>query len=650
MSRILNLGVLAHVDAGKTSLTERILFESGAITALGSVDTGTTFTDTLLLEQQRGITIRAAVASVEYNGCHINLIDTPGHPDFIAEVERSLSVLDAVVLVISSVEGVQPQTRRLARAIRAMGLPCVIFCNKIDRTGAREESLLAEIRAKLGWDSVHLTTTAEIGSPEAESIPIDYASNPVTIETLAEYDDALLASWLEGSVSESQILESFQRAVSTGSVNPVIFGSAVTGAGVHCLLSHLITLGEEAGDDSSPLSAQVFKIDRDRKGERIVLLRIWSGAIESRAEYAFQRDGSSESAPGGKVTRLEVFTPGGSQLVSRAGAGQIVRAYGLADVRIGDVLGAAPPNANRRFFTPVFETVVREREESQRHALRLALADLAEQDPFISLRFDDRAGTTSIRLFGDVQKEVIEDSLLREHRIQVEFEESTVICIERPLGEAEATELITDPENPFAAGVGLRVYPGTPGTGVRYSRTQQSLGKLPHAMYVGIEEAVLSSLREGLQGWEVTDIEIELTHVAYYDPVTVVGDFRSLTPLVLFAALGEAQTEICEPLQQFRLEVPEDRLADAVRYLVQGRAVIAESTIDGSSALISGEIPAASVPAFERLLPGIARGEGDLDHWHTGWLRITENPPARTRTDLNPLDRSLYLSRLAGRL
>jgi ribosomal protection tetracycline resistance protein len=138
MSRIVNLGVLAHVDAGKTSLTERLLFESGAITALGSVDSGTTHTDTLPLEQQRGITIRAAVAPFTWNGAQVNLIDTPGHPDFIAEVERSLSVLDAVILVVSAVEGVQPQTRRLARAIRAIGLPCIIFCNKIDRMGARE--------------------------------------------------------------------------------------------------------------------------------------------------------------------------------------------------------------------------------------------------------------------------------------------------------------------------------------------------------------------------------------------------------------------------------------------------------------------------------------------------------------------------------
>lgn len=169
-------------------------------------------------------------------------------------------------------------------------------------------------------------------------------------------------------------------------------------------------------------------------------------------------------------------------------------------------------------------------------------------------------------------------------------------------------------------------------------------------MYVGIEQTIYSMLHEGLLGWDVTDIEIELTFVEYSDPVTVVGDFRSLTPLVLMAALNRAGSEVCEPLQQFRLELPEDRLFDAIRYLVQQRAVIGESIIEGDAAVITGEIPAASVPLFERQLPGISRGEGDLDFWHHGWQRVAGDPPSRPRTDLNPLDRMEYLSRLSGRL
>lgn len=650
MSKILNLGVLAHVDAGKTSLTERILFESGAISALGSVDSGTTHTDSMPLEQQRGITIRAAVASLSHNGCHINLIDTPGHPDFIAEVERSLSVLDAVILVVSSVEGVQSQTRRLARAIRAIGLPCIIFCNKIDRAGAREESLLTELESKLGWSTLPLGMTANIGTREVESIPLDVASDESLITVLADHDDALLEAWIEDTVAPELIEEAIRRTARSGALAPVLFGSAVTGVGVPHLLDTLLQLVPSSDEVSDDLSAQVFKIERDHKGERVVLLRVWSGELCSRVSYSLHREGTSEQIDGSKITRLERCVPGGNEIVAEAGAGQIVRAHGLTDARIGDVIGAPSPHAHARFFEPVFETIVRERDPEQRHALRLALTDLADQDPFISLRFDSRAGTTSVRLFGDVQKEVIEDALLRDHDIPVLFEESTVICIERPIGTGQALERMGAEGNPFAAGIGLQVRPLPHASGVNYLRSQQSLGKLPHAMYVGIEETVYSTLREGLLGWDVNDIEIELTFVEYSDPVTVVGDFRGLTPLVLMSALIQAGTEVCEPLQQFRLELPEDRLAEAVRHLVQGRAVIGESMIEGEVAVIVGEIPAASVPAFERQLPGISRGEGDLDYWHHGWQRVLGDPPSRSRTDLNPLDRAEYLSRLAGRM
>ncbi|HEX3723247.1 MAG TPA: GTP-binding protein, partial [Nitrolancea sp.] len=173
---ILNIGILAHVDAGKTTLTERILFETGVIRAIGSVDKGTTQTDTMELERARGITIRSAVVSFQLNQLKVNLIDTPGHSDFIAEVERSLRVLDAVVLVISAVEGVQPQTRRLARAIRAANLPLVIFVNKVDRLGARGDSLLDDIRRKLKLPIVALNSVATIGDRAAEIIAVDRAS------------------------------------------------------------------------------------------------------------------------------------------------------------------------------------------------------------------------------------------------------------------------------------------------------------------------------------------------------------------------------------------------------------------------------------------------------------------------------------------
>ena len=293
--------------------------------------------------------------------------------------------------------------------------------------------------------------------------------------------------------------------------------------------------------------------------------------------------------------------------------------------------------------------IVRERHSEERHSLHQALIQLADQDPFISLRIDPRSHTTSIRLFGEVQREVIEDALVNDFGIEVEFEEPTVICIERPIGRGEATEHIGG-DHPFVAGVGLRVTSGSQGSGVHYHRAKEALGKTRPSFYQAVEETVYSVLAEGLLGWEVTDIDIELIHIEFVDSMSTAGDFRALTPLVLMAALKQAGTEVCEPLQQFRLEVPEDCLPDAVRHLVQERAVIAESNVLPDKALVSGEIPAASVPSFERQLPGFSRGEGDFDHWHTGWQPVTGEIPERSRTDMNPLDRTEYLSRMSGRL
>ncbi len=648
MIPLLNLGVLAHVDAGKTSLTERILFETGAISAPGSVDSGTTHTDTLLLEQQRGITIRAAVASAMWHDLQINLIDTPGHPDFIAEVERSLAVLDAVVLVISAVEGVQPQTRRLARAICALGLPCIIFANKIDRAGARRDTLLAEIQSKLGWELLPLSDDENIGTREAASTPRPL-NDAACIETLAAHDDTLLASWLEddAEIPLALVQQAFAAAVTSGALVPVVFGSAITGAGVRDVLDVLQYLPGMAVDDDT-LRAQAFKIEHDQRGERTVWLRIWSGTLQSRAEVTATRPAGDELAVG-KITRLERSTSTGPVLVKEAGAGEIVRVHGIASMRVGETIGP-PVRQTPRLFLPVFETVVREEHPAQRHRLREALVDLADQDPFISLRPDTRTGITSVRLFGDVQKEVIESNLVHNYGVNAIFADSTVICMERPLGDGESIERITDPSLPFAAGLGLRVSPLPEGSGVQYQRLQQSIGRLPFAMYLAIEEVVRATLLEGLCGWEVTDIAVDLTFVEYWDPVTIVSDYRNLTPLVLTDALKQAETEVCEPIQRFRLTVPDDLLAEAIRLLVQQRGVIEESAVVGAVAEIIGTIPAEMIPTVERSLPGVSRGEGDLDHWHDRWQRVPGEPPVRPRTDNNPLNRAEYLSRVAGRM
>ena len=262
----LNLGILAHVDAGKTSLTERLLYAAGIIDHVGRVDDGDTQTDTLALERRRGITIKSAVVSFEVDGTVVNLIDTPGHPDFIAEVERVLDVLDGVVLVISAVEGVQAQTRVLIRTLRRLGLPVLIFVNKIDRSGSRSEALLGEITAKLRIEVVPMGSVRNLGTKDAAFVP--YAGTAAeVVEPLADHDDLLLTAYLaDHLMTAERVRGELAEQTRRGQLHPVFFGSAITGAGVAELSSGIVALLPTAGGEADAELSGSGVQDRTRVG------------------------------------------------------------------------------------------------------------------------------------------------------------------------------------------------------------------------------------------------------------------------------------------------------------------------------------------------------------------------------------------------
>jgi small GTP-binding protein len=301
---ILNLGILAHVDAGKTTLTERLLYCAGVIDEPGSVDEGTTQTDSLALERQRGITIKSAVASFTVDGVGVNLIDTPGHPDFVAEVERALSVLDGVVLVISAVEGVQPQTRILWRALQRLGIPTLFFVNKIDRRGAGYQRLLDDISERLTTAIIPMGAVSGLGTRDAAFVPDDGA-DPAAVsrrtEVLAEHDDAVLAAYLDDDGAPGGWLDrKLAGQVRDVLVHPVFFGSAITGAGVDTLLHGLARLLPAAGgDDRGPVSGRVFKVDRGPGGDKIAYARVFSGSIAVRDRVPFGHGGGGGGDGGG---------------------------------------------------------------------------------------------------------------------------------------------------------------------------------------------------------------------------------------------------------------------------------------------------------------------------------------------------------------
>jgi ribosomal protection tetracycline resistance protein len=615
--RTLNLGILAHVDAGKTSLTEHLLFAAGAIDALGSVDKGNTHTDTLDQERHRGITIKSAVASFSVGDTCVNLIDTPGHPDFIAEVERVLRALDGVILVISAVESVQVQTRVLMRAIRRLNLPCLIFVNKIDRAGADVDQVLRDVAEKLSPAAVALGGVSACGRPDAAYRPHtiqDEVHRVVLANELALHNDDVLEAFVrdDGHLCRDFLTRELAAQAKRAQVYPLIFGSAMSGAGITALLSGIVDLlpATERHADG-PMSGIVFKIERHQRDGKRVFVRMFSGCLRVR-------DTIGTAPRNGKVTSIQVFEHG--QIVARETvcAGQIAKITGLEAARIGDVLGGQEGRTTAyRFAPPTLETRVVPLDPDDAAPLYAALSCLADQDPLINLRHDASLQQVALSLFGEVQKEVIKETLRTDFGIAVECRGTTMICVEKLLGTGAALEVAPDPR---VATVGLRLEPGEAGSGVVF-RLEVPDGALPPAYFAAVEEAARASLRHGPHGWEVTDCVIHMTHHIrrrHWASLTTPAEHRALTPLVVAKALERAGTRVHQPVHSFRLELPPACLGAVIAALAKYKATYGAPVMRGKSCTLEGEISAASVFALQAWLPSLTSGEGMLE---TGFSR-----------------------------
>ncbi len=678
--RTLNLGILAHVDAGKTTLTERLLFSTGAIDHVGSVDAGTTQTDSLDLERERGITIRSAVASFLVGDLAVNLVDTPGHPDFIAEVERVLGVLDGAVLVVSAVDGVQPQTPLLFRALQRLHVPTLIFVNKIDRAGADGQRVVEAMTLRLSPELVPMARVQDQGRRTASVVPFgaqDAAHVTALTEILAENDEAILRAFVDDDAAPSYPRLRAQLAEQTrrGLVHPVFFGSAALGVGVDELLAGIAeNLAGAGGDPDAPVSGRVFKIERTASGERVAYVRLFAGTLRPRQKVRVADDEA-------KSTAIRVFAPAGAPHGDEHGdehgdargdelrAGQMATISGLGTVRVGDAIGDEPAMAGEgtRFPRPTLSAVVFAQQTEDQGRLRAALAQLADQDPLIDVRQDER-NEISVSLYGEVQKEVIQATLERDYGIAADFHETTVVCIERPAHVGEADEVIrakthtnitgrSSPlsTNPFRATLGLRIEPAPPGSGIEYHHEVEPrliplyLFKTPETFATQMEAYVREALTEGLAGWQVTDCRVTMTDCGYASPSTSSADFRRLTQLVLMTALERGGTWVCEPLSDVTLEVPSPTSPGVVTALGRlGGRVRGQFSANGLST-IDAVLPAARVRSVQNQLPGLSMGEGSLDARFGGYQPIGTDPPHRPRTSPSPLDRHAWLASLAKR-
>ena len=639
--KYLSIGILAHVDAGKTSTTERILFDSGILRQLGSVDTGTTQTDSLEQEKRRGITIKAAVTAFTIDNVHVNLVDTPGHPDFIAEIERVLDVLDAAVLVVSSVEGVQAQTRVLFRALKRRTIPFIIFANKIDRKGARCEALVEEIRSRLTPAAVPLGIAIGLGERNALYRAYDAFPQkdvPNIVEVLAENDIDVLAQYIAGdeNLDQSVLYRSLIGQIRKGLVHPILFGSAITGAGIAELLKAIaVLLPAVTPDTATEPAGTVFKIERAPAGEKIAYIRMFEGTLRLRERTLV---GGKEQ----RVTAIEVFADGMSTPKSNVTAGQIAKVWGLSLAQIGDPVGISQKLQRSAYFAPpLLETAIRARNPKDRGRLHAALAQLAEQDPLISLRQDDNAGLLFVSLYGEVQKEVIQENLESDFKLDVEFSESKIIHVERVIGIGEAHD---EAPEPFVATIGLRIEPRPIGSGSAFV-FEINTGTLPASFCRAVEEATWETLQQGLYGWKVIDLQVAMTDsIRHRDWANATAaDHRKLAPLVVMDALKRAGTKVCEPIQQFHLECPSDSIGTVIAELVLLRGLPKEPLAQRKVSIVEGTIPAANVQKFQQLLPTLTRGEGFVETTFSHYDFLNNQFPTRPRTDKNPLNRSDYL-------
>jgi ribosomal protection tetracycline resistance protein len=643
----LNLGILAHVDAGKTTLTERLLYAAHVIDELGSVDAGTTQTDTLALERQRGITIKSAVASFGIGDVTVNLIDTPGHPDFIAEVERMLAVLDGAVLVISAVEGVQPQTRILMRTLQRLGIPVLLFVNKVDRTGADPDRVLRDIRTRLqlaivAMGSVHGAGTRAVSVQPAGGDDQEFRLR--VTELLAECDDGLLAAYVtdRDGISHDQLRAELAAQTARCLVHPVFFGSAITGAGVADLTAGITELLPKAdGDSAGPVAGRIFKIERGNSAEKIAYVRMFSGTVRTRDRLRFGPDLQE------KVTAVAVFDRGPAAPQAAVSAGQIGKLWGLSKVQIGDRIGQAEPaDTGHQFPPPTLESVVAASDPAERGRLRVALGQIAEQDPLINLRQDDELQEISVSLYGEVQKEVIQATLAGDYGIEVTFRESKTIYIERPAGTGSALEVLQSDEHPYSATIGLRIEPAEPGSGMRF-RLDVDPRAIPLYIYKNLAsfvEAMTSyvqrALHAGRYGWQVTDCLVTMTECGYYigdgprkpvlpTPRTTSADFRKMTPLVLSQALERAGTVVCEPMARVRLETPADRLGGVLSALARLDAAVDAPMPRGDLAVVEALLRSAAVHLLQQQVPGLTGGEGTLDTSFGGYRPVRGRFPVR---------------------
>ena len=633
--KIINIGILAHVDAGKTTLTESLLYTSGAILELGSVDKGTTRTDTMFLERQRGITIQAAVTSFNWNDYKINIVDTPGHTDFITEVYRSLSVLDGAILVISAKDGVQAQTRILFHALQKMNIPTIIFINKIDQYGINLNNIYQNIKEKLSNDIIvmqNVTLTPEISIKNI--IDLD------DWDPVISKNDKLLEKYIAGEkLTIQELTYEESRCVKKGSLFPIYHGSARNNIGTQQLIEAISNLFcPEMNENDSELCGRVFKIEYTDHKQRLVYLRLYSGTLHLRDTIILPEKK--------KVKLTEIYIPSNGEMIqTKTVCSGDIFIIPNNTLRLNDIIGnekLLPCNVWNDKTVPILRTRIEPIKIEEREKLLDALTEIADTDPLLRYYVDTITHEIIISFLGTVQLEVICSLLIEKYHINIRIEDPTVIYLEKPLQKADYTIHIEVPPNPFWASIGLSITPLPIGSGIQYE-SKVSLGYLNQSFQNAVREGINYGLEQGLYGWEVTDCKICFEYGVYYSPVSTPSDFRFLAPIVLEQALKKAGTQLLEPYLSFILFTPQGYLSRAYNDAQKHCAIIETSQSKNDEIIFTGHIPVRCINEYRNTLTLYTNGQAVFLTELKDYQIATCEPVIQSRRPNNRIDKVRHM-------
>ena len=633
--KIINIGILAHVDAGKTTLTESLLYTSGAILELGSVDKGTTRTDTMFLERQRGITIQAAVTSFNWNDYKINIVDTPGHTDFITEVYRSLSVLDGAILVISAKDGVQAQTRILFHALQKMNIPTIIFINKIDQYGINLNNIYQNIKEKLSNDIIvmqNVTLTPEISIKNI--IDLD------EWDPVISRNDKLLKKYIAGEkLTIQELTYEEYRCVKKGSLFPIYHGSARNNIGTQQLIEAISNLFcSEMNENDSELCGRVFKIEYTDHKQRLVYLRLYSGTLHLRDTIILPEKK--------KVKLTEIYIPSNGEMIqTKTVCSGDIFIIPNNTLRLNDIIGnekLLPCNVWNDKTVPILRTRIEPIKIEEREKLLDALTEIADTDPLLRYCVDTITHEIVISFLGTVQLEVICSLLIEKYHINIRIEDPTVIYLEKPLQKADYTIHIEVPPNPFWASIGLSITPLPIGSGIQYE-SKVSLGYLNQSFQNAVREGINYGLEQGLYGWEVTDCKICFEYGVYYSPVSTPSDFRFLAPIVLEQALKKAGTQLLEPYLSFILFTPQGYLSRAYNDAQKHCAIIETSQSKNDEVIFTGHIPVRCINEYRNTLTLYTNGQAVFLTELKDYQIATCEPVIQSRRPNNRIDKVRHM-------